>query len=468
MQESDVVGWHNMYWPGGQMKVCFRPGGHLFCDEHQAASTWRIVDGELLVEWQHYGRFIFTEVDGKNLKGHALHQDDEKKWRKTLYFGALTPVEKLFIGDGEGTEWDFKGPEGTVSVEFRCDGENHFVCKTTRGEAHWSLDKRGKAVKIDWGKHGKYELDVDVKNKTLDGYHLREGVEDPDEDIDAREAVFKRNLGKAEAIAPEEDDEDDDGEHGHGHSHGVGHGEGHDHGGGIVSLGNLTIGSESFMVDREAQVDKNFYTTFGVERVGPGDSTGFTAWVQDGKGQKISDPVPGEIHGGHLHFTVLPKASDAETFAVSCGDKVSAISVHPGAAPTEGGIMSPIEEDGKLAGFIEFKLHDDAGDLELWLCKDGCMSEPLDFPASTSITVTFATHGDKTVQLGVRNHEENEDEDGNPTMRDGKTNYFIFPGESGQDPSWLEDSKFRSTTVVKFTAEGKTYATPPFVLVPHT
>eukprot|EP00930_Biecheleria_cincta_P030424 TRINITY_DN21076_c0_g1_i5.p1 TRINITY_DN21076_c0_g1~~TRINITY_DN21076_c0_g1_i5.p1 ORF type:complete len:464 (+),score=73.59 TRINITY_DN21076_c0_g1_i5:62-1453(+) len=452
IQESDVVGWHNMYWPGGQMKVCFRPGGNFYCAEYQAASTWRIVDGEILVDWQHYGRFIFSVSEGRHLNGYALHQDDAKKWRKTLYFGALTPVEKLMLGDGEGTEWEFKSPEGTLLVEFRADGENQFVCRTQRGEGHWSIDKRGKTVIIDWGKHGKYELDVDVKKKILDGYHIREGVEDPDEDKDAREAVFKRNLVKPEVIAPEDDD-----------------GEGHDHGGGIVSLGSLSIGSEKFMVDRENQVDKNFHTTFGVERVGPGDSTGLTAWVQDAKGQRISEPVTGESHANHIHFTVLPLAPDAETFAISCGDKVSAISVHPGAAPTSGGVLSPIEDaDGKLAGFIELKLHDDAGDLELWLCKDGAMSQPLDFPAATDITVTFPTHGDRSVQLNVRNNDENEDEDGNPTMRDGKTNYFIFPGESGQDPSWLEDSNFRSTTIVKFTVEGNTYATPPFVLVPHT
>merc|ERR1712190_585078 len=133
-----------------------------------------------------------------------------------------------------------------------------------------------------------------------------------------------------------------------------------------------------------------------------------------------------------------------------------------------GGIMSVLEdESGKHVGFIELKLHDDAGDLELFLCKDGAMSQPLDFPASTTITVTFATHDNRSVQLNVRNNDQNEDEDGNPTMRDGKTNYFIFPGESDQDPEWLIGEKFRSTTTVTFTAEGKTYTAPPFILVPR-
>jgi len=387
----------------------------------------------------------------------------------------LSPLEKLLCGDGEGTEWEFKGPEGSFSVEFRCDGENHFVCHSHPGDAHWSLDKKGKTVIIDWGKHGKYELEVDVKKKTMDGYQIIEGKEDPDEDKDWRKAEFKKNLTEPMAPVHGSDDGGHDDEHGHGHSHGDGHGhshgEGHGsghHADGIVSLGNLTIASEKFMVDREGQVDKGFETTFGVERVGPGKATGFKAWVQDSKGQPLCEPVEGDSHDNHFHFAVTPKTSDAQTLAISCGDQVSAISVHPGAAPANDGILSPLEDaDGKLVGFIELKLHDDAGDLELWLCKDGAMSEPLDFPASTSITLTFATHDNRSVQLSVRNNDQNEDEDGKPNMRDGKTNYFIFPGESEQDPAFLIGEKFRSTTTATFTSEGKTYTAPPFILVPH-
>merc|ERR1711862_86241 len=102
------------------------------------------------------------------------------------------------------------------------------------------------------------------------------------------------------------------------------------------------------------------------------------------------------------------------------------------------------------------------------LCKDGAMSEPLDFPADTSITITFPTHDNRSVTLAVRDMEKNEDEDGNANMRDGKTNYFIFPGESDQDPEFLIGEKFRSTTTVTFTAEGKAYTAPPFILVPHS
>jgi len=472
-QESDVVGWHIMYWPGGQMKVCFRPGGHFFCADHKAEATWKILDGEILIDWKDCGRFIFTVSEGKHLQGYCLHQEESKKWRKTIYNGALTPLEKLLCGDGEGTEWDFKSPEGTISVEFRCDGENHFVCFTKNGDAHWSVDKKGKTITIDWGKHGKYELDVDVKNKTMDGYHIREGVEDPDEDKDWRKMEFIKNVVEPKAIAHGDDGADDGDGHGHshgehGHTHGVGHGSAHDHGGGIVALGNITIAGEKFMVDRDGQLDKGFETEFGVEPVGSGKVAGFTAWVQDSKEGGISDPVAGEGHDDHAHFMVTAKASDGNRFAIKCGDQVSTISVHPGAAPTRGGIMAVFEDaDVKHVGFIELKLHDDAGDLELWICKDGAMSEPLDFPADTTITATFATHDNRSVKLNVNNTDKNEDEDGTPNMRDGMTNYFVFPGESDQDPEFLVGEKFRSTTTVTLTSNGKTYTAPSFILVPH-
>jgi len=256
---------------------------------------------------------------------------------------------------------------------------------------------------------------------------------------------------------------------GHGHEHGHSHGGGHGYGGGIVSLGNVTFQGEKIMVDREDQLVQGTQTTFGVERVGPGKATGFKAWVQDSKGQRICDPVEGDGHDNHFHFTVKLKDSDAETFAIGSGDDVSTISVHPGAFPIKGGIMSVLEgPDGKLVGFIELKLHDDAGDLELWICKDRAMSEPLDFPAITSITATFATHGNRSVELKVRNDDKNEDEDDKPNMRDGNmTNYFVFPGDSDQDPSFLVGEKFRSTTTLTFTCEGKTYTAPEFILVPH-
>jgi hypothetical protein len=130
--------------------------------------------------------------------------------------------------------------------------------------------------------------------------------------------------------------------------------------------------------------------------------------------------------------------------------------------------------DGVPAGFadglghLELKLHDDKGDLELWLTKDEAGQSPYDLPLDARITVTFGDHGGREVALAVRDGERNEDEDGQPNLRDGKTNYFIFPGDTGADASWLMGSDFVSQVFVTIEADGKTFITQPFELRPHT
>jgi len=486
LKDADVIGWHTMYWKDGQAKICFRPGGHLYCSkpEYQADSTWLIVDGEVIIDWKENGKYVLTIDKGKHMNGYVYpkNEEDPKNWRKTLYASDLNPVDKLLLGDGSGSKWNFQHPEGNFFVEFKADAKNEFV-NPCPGKATWSLSSNNKTVKIDWGKYGKYELDIDVKKKTLDGDLQTEGWGG---DKDWRKAVLSHGnedhgaghddggrghsilLGLDPEVLPGADENKADG-HGHEHGPGQGHGGGHGSGGGIISIGNLSVGSSKFMVDREGQVLRGTETTFGVEHLGEAKGFGgFTAWLVDGNGEKVCDPMEGEKHDNHSHFSLVPTARDAQGFVLSGGSQTSKISFHHGASPTEGGIQSVLQtSDGKHVGFIELKLHDDAGDLEMWICKDGAMSEPLDFPESTTMTVTFPTHDNRSVQLAVRNNDKNEDEDGNPNMRDGKTNYFIFPGESDQDPEFLIGDKFRSTTTVTFTAEGAKYIAPPFVLVPH-
>ena len=69
--------------------------------------------------------------------------------------------------------------------------------------------------------------------------------------------------------------------------------------------------------------------------------------------------------------------------------------------------------------------------------------------------------------LAKRNKAKNEDEDGTPNVRAGKTNYFIFPGETGEDASWLMGAAFKSRVRVSFPMDGKTFTSEEFVLVPH-
>ena len=120
------------------------------------------------------------------------------------------------------------------------------------------------------------------------------------------------------------------------------------------------------------------------------------------------------------------------------------------------------------AGHLELKLHDDKGDLELWLTKDAEGDEPLDLPLTSVIRVTLV-HDDKpkTVELRVRDSDKNEDEDGQPNIRDGKTNYFIFPGDTGSDASWLQGKQFKSKAVVAFDLSGEEVRSARFELVPH-
>ena len=131
------------------------------------------------------------------------------------------------------------------------------------------------------------------------------------------------------------------------------------------------------------------------------------------------------------------------------------------------GIVQAFESGGKQAGFAELKLHDDKGDLELWLTKDQAGKLPYDLPLNSVVTVDFPKLG-KAVKLQVRNTRKNEDEDGKGNIRAGKTNYFIFPGDTGVDPAFLVGKDFSSKVVVSFSNDGEPCATKTFKLQPHT
>jgi hypothetical protein len=133
------------------------------------------------------------------------------------------------------------------------------------------------------------------------------------------------------------------------------------------------------------------------------------------------------------------------------------------------GVVAPLKDAvGKDVGFVELKLHDDKGDLELWLAKDREMKEAIDLPANSIILASFPELPKKSAKLSVRDKQKNEDEDGTPNLRNGLTNYFIFPGDTKQDAAWLVGSDFKSAVVITFEVEGKKFSTEEFTLVPHT
>ena len=132
------------------------------------------------------------------------------------------------------------------------------------------------------------------------------------------------------------------------------------------------------------------------------------------------------------------------------------------------GVVEVILSGRNASGFAELKLHDDKGDLELWLTSDKQGAHPLDLPLDTEITVSFSDLNDKKVTLRVRNSDKNEDEDGNGNIREGKTNYFIFPGDTGADASFLMGKEFVSKVVIFFSNGPSHNMTSEFELRPHT
>ena len=211
-------------------------------------------------------------------------------------------------------------------------------------------------------------------------------------------------------------------------------------------------------------------TEFGVELIG-GSGVPSAAWLQNPDGEKLCDPVSSEDHDQHWHFKVTPLVPVKKSqFMLKCGAEEVAVDWARGHQPCNGGILSVFKvAGGARCGFVEIKLHGDAGDLEVFLYTkaENNKPKPFDIPKETVITLAFPNHENKTVTCAVRNMDQNEDEDGKANMRGNGTNYFIFPGESGQDPEWLVGEKWRGLVTVAFKAEGKAYACDPFVFVPH-
>jgi hypothetical protein len=136
--------------------------------------------------------------------------------------------------------------------------------------------------------------------------------------------------------------------------------------------------------------------------------------------------------------------------------------IHANEGPNSGFLYPVFDQAGNQTGTIEIKLHDDAGDLEVWLKRGGYKGDPWLLPTATVLTLNFPVL-DRNVSLAVRDHDRNEDESGASTIVDGNTNYFVFPGETESDASWLMGSDFAAKVELSF---GDT-TTGIFVLRPH-
>ncbi len=200
-------------------------------------------------------------------------------------------------------------------------------------------------------------------------------------------------------------------------------------------------------------------------------------WFEDPAGKPIGAPVRSVVEGGALHFhpdfpTGEPpvgltlRIRDGET------DQRARLALRPDAigpaAPdgTHGGVVTAFTVGGR-SGFVEVKLHADHGDLEVWLGLDRGLAVPFDLPLATTPTLTFPELPGRTLNLAPRDTTTNADEGGKANVREGKTNYFIFPGKTGPDASFLRNPSFESTARLSFPIGDAVVDTGTFTLLPH-
>lgn len=254
-----------------------------------------------------------------------------------------------------------------------------------------------------------------------------------------------------------------------------------DHGA-AVDLGTVEVAGKQFRIVRMGEVQPGVEAAFEVEGVAIPraelEKLNLYLWVEDAAGTQLSAPAKGTMEESRLHFHCLPRAGSAPAARVVLRLR-SGETDERGSLPLDGhghehgggphhGIVAPFAGGAGTSGFIELKLHDDKGDLELWLAADPAITRPFDLPLSAEIEVQFVDVGGRSVELRPRDGERNEDEAGTPNIRDGRTNYFIFPSRAGEDASWLVGAGFSSVVIVRFTAGGAACVSEEFVLVPHT
>lgn len=136
--------------------------------------------------------------------------------------------------------------------------------------------------------------------------------------------------------------------------------------------------------------------------------------------------------------------------------------IHENEGPNSGFLFPVFDVKGKQIGTTEIKLHDDAGDIEIWLKRGGYDGEPWRLPIDTVLTLEFEGL-EKKVSLAVRDRVRNEDESGATTIYEGTTDYFVFPGETQANADWLMGSEFAAK--VELSIGDATTGT--FVLRPH-
>ena len=236
---------------------------------------------------------------------------------------------------------------------------------------------------------------------------------------------------------------------------------------GLTLLGKVMVGKESAVEVRPLEVAPEKAARWNLY-----------LWVEDKAGVQLSAPAKGSLENGAIHFHVTPREKGTTPVRVVLRLRADGVDERAG-LPLDGhGHEHKFEEgphsgvsvtfaSGDASGHLELKLHDDKGDVELWLSEDDAHSEPFDLSLASVIEIEFVDVGGRKISLHPRNQQKNEDEDGHPNVRGERTNYFIYPSAAGEDAEWLKGKEFQSIVIVRFTRGGMTFVSEEFVLTPH-
>jgi hypothetical protein len=247
-----------------------------------------------------------------------------------------------------------------------------------------------------------------------------------------------------------------------------------------VDLGTLTVAGREFGIIRLGEIGPGEEGAFEVhpENVSADDLARLNLylWVEDKEGTQVSAPSKGVRDGSGLHFHVTPRDSGSAPVRVVLRLRADGIDARAGLPLDDHGHehkdgphagIPATFAGGGILGHLELKLHEDLGDLELWLSHDEHFSKTFDLPLSSEIEIEFIDLGGRKIALRPRNQEENEDESGKPNVRDGRTNYFVYPSVAAEDASWLRGKTFQSIVVVRFARDGTEFVSEEFVVKPH-
>jgi len=165
------TGIYNWIYSKGSFQVEFRSFNQVFyCSSYAVGgSTWQFDGQRTLVDWKKYGCYEFELKSTEPVVYEGNLVGSKENWRRLEFLRSFTPEELLLQGENSaGTVWNFEYEHGSFEVQFLFDSYNHFICPTYPAHSHWKMID-GRAIEIDWGKYGTYDLEIITDEAKLIG-----------------------------------------------------------------------------------------------------------------------------------------------------------------------------------------------------------------------------------------------------------------------------------------------------------